>query len=231
MALPESLLRSAFEQSAEPFAVADSWGVPVLWNTAFASLIRSIAGTGPDKIGGSLFEFLSASGCARFDYYAAELFLGARKSAAFDSPLRSPDGSERHMGFVLSLLEAPAPQAPIGGDLERFLLVSASDATERVLRERRLSDAKDEAEKATHTKSQFLANMSHEIRTPIQTILGVVELLQETSLDTEQAEYAGQVRFSAEVLLSLINDILDFSKIEAGRLDLEDSTFDMRAAV
>ena len=107
-------------------------------------------------------------------------------------------------------------------------MCAAEEITDRILRENGLRDAKDEAEKATHTKSQFLANMSHEIRTPIQTILGVVELLHETELDTEQTDYVDQVRFSADVLLALINDILDFSKIEAGRLDLETTNFDLR---
>ncbi|MBI9098650.1 MAG: response regulator, partial [Spirochaetaceae bacterium] len=58
-------------------------------------------------------------------------------------------------------------------------------------------------------------------RTPIHTIIGMSELLHETHLDVEQSEYENQIRFSADVLLSLINDILDFSKIEAGKLTLE----------
>jgi signal transduction histidine kinase len=68
-------------------------------------------------------------------------------------------------------------------------MCAAEEITDRVLREKGLRDARDEAEKATHTKSLFLANMSHEIRTPFQTILGVVELLRETELDTEQSDY------------------------------------------
>jgi CheY-like chemotaxis protein/HPt (histidine-containing phosphotransfer) domain-containing protein len=90
---------------------------------------------------------------------------------------------------------------------------------------------KTSAEKAVEAQSRFLANISHEIRTPIQTIIGMTELLEDTSLDREQAEYSRQVKFSAEVLLSLVNDILDYSKIEAGKMELEHTGFDLAGAV
>ncbi|MBP5329010.1 MAG: response regulator [Spirochaetaceae bacterium] len=70
-------------------------------------------------------------------------------------------------------------------------------------------------------RNLFLANITHELRTPIQTIIGTMELLGETQLDSEQNEYVRQVRFSADVLLSLVNDFLDFSKLESGKFRLE----------
>lgn len=121
--------------------------------------------------------------------------------------------------------------SPVQNGKSFLFTAFVADITERKRNERELIDARQQALAALKVKSAFLANMSHEIRTPLNGVIGMADLLLDTTLDETQRRYAKVMQDSGAGLLTIVNDILDFSKIEAGKLELELIDFNLAAAV
>ncbi len=132
------------------------------------------------------------------------------------------DGSR----FKASLIFSPMrdAQGTVIGNLAMLYDISRQKEYESTLRE-----AMRLAEQSSISKSQFLANVSHEIRTPMNAILGMLQLLHNSALDTYQRDYAEKAAGAARSLLGLLNDILDFSKVEAGKMQLNPEPFLLEA--
>jgi two-component system sensor histidine kinase/response regulator len=209
----EEELATLFETSADMLCIAGVDGRFKRLNPAWE---RTLGFTTAELMSRPYVEFVHPDDRPATSTEAGVVAEG-EGSVLFENRYLCKDGSYRW----LSWKSTPLPE-------EGLVYAVARDVTEQRRVAEELKLAREAAVAASRAKGDFLANMSHEIRTPMNAVIGMAELLLDTSLAPEQREYLLTLKDAAESLLGLINDVLDFSKIEAGRLDLSPAEFDLR---
>jgi len=170
---------------------------------------QSMLGIDPAAmLGRSMAEVLGQDGYAAHAAQAQLALAGQRVHFELDMPGAA---GQRHV------MVDYIPDIDERGVVHGFYVLMM-DISERKLAELR-------AEAANRAKSDFVANISHEIRTPLNAVLGISQLLEQTRLSPEQAEYLELIQSSGASLLNILNDVLDFSKVEAGKMELEHAAF------
>ena len=191
----------------------------ILWaNEAFARITGYAA---DEVIGKSPCDILHLGERVVDEMSAVEQ---GRKSG---QPFRMTLQNRRKDGPVIWLDTNQVPVFDEQGELEAFIAVER-DITAIKHHAEQLEAAKLAAEEGARVKEEFLATMSHEFRTPMNGVLGMAQLLQETTLNEAQREYIDTIQNSSQALLELINDVLDLSKMNASGVTLSETDFEPR---
>lgn len=85
-------------------------------------------------------------------------------------------------------------------------------------------EARKKTEELMENRHKMLLTVSHDIKSPLASIMGNLELMDNTGNEKE----AGAIQQSAEHILSLLNDLLEFSSLEQGMLRIEKKRFNVK---
>ncbi len=220
--IAERRLWHSVETIEDGFAVFDADSEMVAANAAYLSIFDGLEEVEPGVSYIRLLQFLTEEGIVNTGNMTADHWR-TMMTDRWQSSLPEPIVVELWNGQFVKLVDRRGH----GGDIVSLGL----NITASVQYERQLKEARTNAEAANRAKSAFLANMSHEIRTPMNGVVGMAELLGDTSLTEEQQLYVNTIRNSGEALLVIINDVLDYSKIEAEKLVLHPEPFDLERCV
>ena len=208
-----SLLQSTLENIGEGLSVFDGRGRLIAWNSRFCELLDLPADLGTDA---TLHDILMLQ-AVRGDFGEGE--PEGEVARRLDLFYRDVPTIKERITPAGRLLQIRRRAMPNGAVVSVY-----SDVTDIKASERKLIEARSQAELANRAKGDFLANMSHELRTPLNAIIGFSEVISNELfgpiLNEKYLEYITDIHASSLHLLSIINDVLDMSKIEAGKVEL-----------
>jgi signal transduction histidine kinase len=73
-------------------------------------------------------------------------------------------------------------------------------------------------------KTTFVASISHELRSPLHGILGSVDFIKDTSLDSFQTSMLNSLYACGQTLLDTINHVMDYAKLSEEKRSLSSKT-------
>ncbi len=208
LSIQERKYRLIFDYSPLGIAHFDQSGMSTRYNKRFSEIADT-----PEKIYNLSFF---TKGLNREIVAAFTSSLEDNQPVTFEGMYQQASGREIPVRVILTPIHE--------GDTHDGVVMLIEDLSE-ILKQEELKKQVTIAREAARFKQNFLAEMSHEIRTPLTGVIGMIDILKQSGLTTEQQKHVAILKQSGDDLREIINQVLDYSKIEAGKLPLKTSTF------
>lgn len=201
-------------------AVLDARGVIIAINEAWKTFGRD-NGYGDSAFGLGLNYITICRAAAKADEPGAaeilasleDLLAGRTRIFSTEYPCHAPD--EERWFQMIAMADSAGP--------EPHFLVMHMPITERKQAERRILEARREAEQAAAAKSRFLATAAHDLRQSVQAAMLFYQLLPEAPSEADSARLRlGQV---LEGLQASLGGLTDVARLDAGVVEPESEIF------